>query len=128
MPLRNSDHKPFEGVEVGDIGPKSGFNVKDNGYLILTNYKIPRKNMLMKYHKVSKDGKYEIVGDPKITYATMLSTRASIPFTCWAVYAKAITIITRYSLARYQFKDNKGKEIPVMEYQLQQEKILPRIA
>lgn len=58
VPLRDNDHKPFPGVEVGDIGPKSGFNAKDNGYLILTNYRIPRKNMLMKYHKVSKEGKY----------------------------------------------------------------------
>lgn len=58
----------------------------------------------------------------------MLSTRASIPFTCWTKYSKAITIITRYSLARSQFKDNKGKEIPIIQYQLQQDKIIPRIA
>ena len=63
----------------------------------------------MKFHKVSKEGQYEIVGDPKITYATMLITRASIPYTCWTKYAKAITIILRYSIFRSQFKNNKGK-------------------
>jgi acyl-CoA oxidase len=26
-------HLPLEGVEVGDIGPKYGYNTKDNGYL-----------------------------------------------------------------------------------------------
>lgn len=29
----------------------------------MNNVRIPRKNMLMKFHRVSKEGKYEIVGD-----------------------------------------------------------------
>lgn len=49
-------HKCVEGVEAGDIGPKYGFNAKDNGYVKFTNYHIPRENMLMKFMKVSKDG------------------------------------------------------------------------
>ena len=56
--IRDKDHKPVPGVEVGDIGPKMGYNCKDNGYLIMNNIKIPRKNMLMKFHRVSKEGKY----------------------------------------------------------------------
>lgn len=60
VPVRDKNHKPFAGVEVGDIGPKVGYNTKDNGYLILTNYRIPRTNMLMKYHKVSKNGEYKV--------------------------------------------------------------------
>jgi len=35
--------------------------------------------MLMKYQRVSKDGIYSKVGDDKITYVTMLKTRAVIP-------------------------------------------------
>lgn len=64
--------------------------------------------MLMKYHRVSKEGKYEIVGDEKITYATMLKVRSLIPRAIYYTMSKAITIIVRYSLARRQFKDNKG--------------------
>ena len=41
-------------VEVGDIGPKIGFATKDNGYLIFNNVRIPRKNMLNKFTKVTK--------------------------------------------------------------------------
>lgn len=46
------------GVEAGDIGPKYGYNNKDNGYAKFTNYRIPRTNMLMKYSQVSKNGEY----------------------------------------------------------------------
>jgi len=113
---------------VGDIGPKFGFNCKDNGYLIFNNIKIPRRNMLMKYHKVSKEGKYEVIGDQKITYATMLKTRGFIPTAVFFSLSKAVTIIVRYSLYRKQFKDNKGNEMPILDYQLQQEKIFPRLA
>ena len=63
VPVRGKDHKALPGIEVGDVGPKMGYNCKDNGYLIMNNVKIPRKNMLMKYQSVSKDGKYEVLGD-----------------------------------------------------------------
>lgn len=36
VPLRDKDHKPYPGVEVGEVGPKYGYNCKDNGYLKLT--------------------------------------------------------------------------------------------
>ena len=39
----------------------------------------------------------------------MLMTRASIPYRCLSKYSKGITIITRYSILRSQFKNNKGK-------------------
>lgn len=59
----DKNHKPVEGVEVGDIGPKYGYNAKDNGFLKFTNHKIPREHMLMKYMKVSKDGEFERRGN-----------------------------------------------------------------
>ena len=84
--------------------------------------------MLMKYQKVSKEGKYEVIGDEKITYATMLQTRGFIPMALSYYLTKATIIIVRYSLFRRQFKDAKGEEVPILNYQLQQEKVLPRIA
>ena len=39
-------HMPCKGVKVGDIGPKLGYNGKDNGWLMLDNVRIPRTNML----------------------------------------------------------------------------------
>lgn len=58
----------------------------------------------------------------------MLRIRSLIPLGVYYYYSKAATIIVRYSLARRQFKDVKGAEMPILEYQIQQEKIFPRIA
>ena len=102
-------HKPLEGIEVGDIGPKYGYNGKDNGYLKMNNIRIPRENMLMKYTKVSKDGEFERRGNERISYATMLATRAKIPVSCFYTLSRATTITTRYSLIRKQFKDDSGQ-------------------
>jgi acyl-CoA oxidase len=56
--IRDMDsHRPLEGIEVGDIGPKYGFTAKDNGYLILKNVRIPRKDLFMRYVEVDKEGK-----------------------------------------------------------------------
>ena len=120
VPIRDKNHKPLPNVEVGDIGPKYGYNAKDNGYVIFKNHKIPRKNMLMKYAVVTKDGEYFRKGDEKISYATMLLIRSTIPLICYLSLTKGVLIATRYSLVRKQFKDDEGNEIPILDYQLQQ--------
>lgn len=119
---------PLKGIELGDIGPKHGFQNKDNGYAIFNNFRIPRRNMLMKFHVVSKEGAYSIQGDEKISYATMLLTRSGLTKILANQIVKATTIATRYSIVRTQFKNAKGQEIPVFDYQTQQEKVIPRIA
>ena len=70
--------------------------------------------MLMKYHIVSKEGKYSVQGDEKISFATMLMTRSGITKMTANEMSKLTTIITRYSILRTQFKDANGKEIPVL--------------
>ena len=115
-------------VEVGDIGPKFGYQGKDNGYGLFKNHRIPRLNMLMKFTKVSPTGEYTKTGDDKISYATMLKIRSIIPEACCSAFSKAAVIVTRYSLVRSQFRDGKKNEVPILDYQLQQEKVIPRIA
>lgn len=84
--------------------------------------------MLMKFTKVSKTGEYTRSGDEKISYATMLGIRSVIPEACMYAYSKATLIVTRYSLVRSQFRDHKKNEVPILDYQLQQEKVLTKIA
>jgi acyl-CoA oxidase len=121
VPIRDpKTFKTFPGVEAGDIGPKLGFQNKDNGFAIFNNYRLPRKNMLMKYHIVSKNGEYLTRGNEKISYATMLLTRSGLTETSFFKLSKGSTISVRYSLARSQFKDKEGKEIPILDYQTQQ--------
>ncbi|CAM4623637.1 unnamed protein product [Lepidochelys kempii] len=42
-----------QGITVGDIGPKFGYDEMDNGYLKMDKFRIPRENMLMKFAKDS---------------------------------------------------------------------------
>ncbi len=46
------------GVELGDIGPKFGYNTKDNGYMVLNHVRIPRTNMLKRFSEVDAEGNF----------------------------------------------------------------------
>lgn len=53
VPIRDkSNHLPMPGVQIGDCGPKNGFEGIDNGWLIFKNVKIPYDNLLDKYSKI----------------------------------------------------------------------------
>lgn len=128
VPIRDKDLNLLPGVEAGDIGPKIGFHSKDNGYLILKGVRISRKNMLTRYLSITKDGKLKVKGDPKISYATMMDIRKHLSSVYPKIYSQGITIAVRYSLFRKQFMDVGKQEIPIANYQLQQEKLLGRVA
>jgi acyl-CoA oxidase len=59
---------PCKGIKVGDIGPKLGYNSKDNGWLMFNEVRIPRTNMLCKFAYIDKDGSMEIRGNPRAIY------------------------------------------------------------
>lgn len=76
VPIRDIDtHRPLPGIEVGDIGPKFGFSAKDNGYALFDHVRIPRRNMLMRYVNVDREGKVSLQGNPKVLYSVMMFTR-----------------------------------------------------
>ena len=55
LQIRDYDtHEPLPGIKVGEIGPKLGFATANNGFLGLSNVRIPRKNMLMGSAQVSR--------------------------------------------------------------------------
>jgi hypothetical protein len=79
--IRDMDsHRPVVGVEVGDIGPKMGYNGVDNGWLRFDHLRIPRDAMLMRFARVTEEGAY--VPPPpanvKASYATMVYVRATV--------------------------------------------------
>jgi len=55
-------------------------------------------------------------------------TRAYICHVSPRFLGEALTIAIRYSLVRKQFKDSKGNERKIMDYQLQQEKLVNALA
>lgn len=126
--IRDSKYQPLPGIEVGDIGPKYGFMTKDNGYLLLKNVRIPRKNMLRRYASLTETGELEIKGNPKIAYATMMLMRKIIAGGFYKILGQAVTIAGKYSIIRKQFKNDSGQEIKILDYQMQQNKIITCIA
>lgn len=63
----------------------------------------------MKFHRVSRDGEYQMRGSDKVSYATMLIIRATLPEIGFYHFSKGVTILVRYSLLRKQFKDKHGQ-------------------
>ncbi|OXB78709.1 UNVERIFIED_CONTAM: hypothetical protein H355_002674 [Colinus virginianus] len=124
------DHSLCPGVTAGDIGPKMNFEHIDNGYLMLKNVRIPRENMLNKFCEVQPDGTYIRHGSQQINYFTMTSVRISlISDEVILPLMKACTIAIRYSVVRRQSKLKPGEEeAKILDYQTQQEKLLPQLA
>ncbi|KAG3018576.1 Peroxisomal acyl-coenzyme A oxidase 1 [Phytophthora cactorum] len=135
VPLRSlRDHRPLPGVEVGDIGPKVGFNSLDNGYAVFHNVRVPRRNMLMRYAKVLPDGTFIKPPSSKLVYLTMTQIRAYLILKLGFALGAATTITTRFSAVRVQGRkvaDNGHtltNESPVLDYQNQQHALLPLVA
>lgn len=134
VPLRSmDDHKPLPGVTTGDVGPKLGYNNMDNGFAILDNVVIPRRNMAMRFATVDESGKYskKSVSDAteKVAYITMMQVRAYIVNESGNDLAKACTVAIRYSAVRKQGFDGKGEEeVQVLDYRQQQHRLFSMLA
>ena len=63
------------GVKCGDLGPKLGYQAKNNSWASFDKVHIPRTNMLMKMCEVSREGEFSITGDPRVLYSVMMATR-----------------------------------------------------
>ena len=121
-------HKLLPGVEALDIGPKLGYATKDNGFLRLTRFRAPKSCLLNRYISIDVEGKVKKIGNPRRMYTGMMRTRAFLLINAYVSMFKAVTIATRYSLFRTQFKDSKGREISIFNYQMQREKLLREIS
>lgn len=134
VPMRNTTTlMPFSGVIVGDMGEKIALNGVDNGFVIFQNYRIPRDNLLNKTGDISPEGQYSThIKDPQkrmgASFGALSNGRVVIIGICLSYLSNAITTAVRYSAVRKQFGLEGGNEFPVLEYQLQQERLLPHLA
>ncbi|RHZ59339.1 hypothetical protein Glove_364g39 [Diversispora epigaea] len=127
--LRGEGHKPLPGIEIGDIGPKLGYNNIDNGFLRFNKVRIPRTNMLMKFSKVSSSGIYSTPPHAKIVYNTLVGGRADIISKAAYYLAAVLTIAIRYSIIRKQGnKFSSQDEFQIIDYQFQQYKLFNGLA
>jgi acyl-CoA oxidase len=126
IPIRDiTTHRPLPGIEVGDIGPKYGFDTKDNGYLRMTNVRVPRRAMLSRYLSINEKNEVTMQGDPKVVYSIMMYVRLSLLSVVQNLTACSLTIAIRYSCMRTQFKTvkNNKEERPIIDYQTHQYRI-----
>ncbi|VDN51641.1 unnamed protein product [Dracunculus medinensis] len=122
-------HKPMHGITIGDIGPKFGMNSNDNGFIKFDNVRIPRRQMLMAFTKLTEYGELIKPMHEKLGYISMVRVRSMMTQQQAFMLAKACTIAVRYSCIRKQgeIMQNKG-EVKLIDYQLQQYRILPQLA
>ncbi|XP_071509287.1 peroxisomal acyl-coenzyme A oxidase 3-like [Diadema antillarum] len=121
------------GVLVGDLGVKLGTNGLDNGFVAFSNVRIPRENLLNRIGDVTESGKFvTTIEDPKERFAASLAAlsggRVGITAMAACNLKMAIAIAVRYSAARRQFGPTPDEELPVLEYQMQQWRLIPYIA
>ncbi|CAM9403676.1 unnamed protein product [Scytosiphon promiscuus] len=129
-----TDHTPLEGVAIGDIGPKLGFNSTDNGFCRFHHVRVPRTSLLGGVAVVSPEGRYSRVpGGQKQSYGAMLAVRANIVINASRSLARALTIAFRYGAVRTQGFDeragaSRGTERQVLDYPTQQRVLMPLLA
>lgn len=124
---------PMPGVTVGDMGEKIGLNGIDNGFLMFHNYRAPKSALLSKLADVNAEGKYvPREKDPSKRFGTSLGTlsngRVNITNLSGAYLGKGATIAVRYAAVRKQFGPDGKEEIPILEYQVHQHRLLPYLA
>ncbi|EIE26831.1 acyl-CoA oxidase [Coccomyxa subellipsoidea C-169] len=132
VPIRDmATHLPLPGIKVGDIGPKFGYNGVDNGYLSFNHVRVPLDNMLMRFSKVTPEGKYvpPPPSNQKASYATMVYVRATIVEGAGWALARSVTIAVRYAAVRRQTAAHAGElEVQVLDYQNTAADLLPLLA
>ncbi|NXA25981.1 ACOX3 oxidase, partial [Ibidorhyncha struthersii] len=124
---------PMPGVMVGDIGKKLGLNGLDNGFAMFHNVRIPKGNILNITGDVTAEGKYSSsVKDVKEHFSAALGSLSTGRILITALSTTnlklALSIAIRFSAARRQFGPTDEEEIPVLEYQTQQWRLLPYLA
>ncbi|XP_041350325.1 peroxisomal acyl-coenzyme A oxidase 3-like [Gigantopelta aegis] len=120
------------GLTLGDMGEKIGLNGIDNGFLAFDMYRIPRENLLDKFGDITEAGHYVTpYKDANKRFGASLGVlsagRVGITGFGATNMKLALVIAIRYSAVRHQFGPT-DKEIPVLEYQLQQWRLLPYLA
>jgi acyl-CoA oxidase len=126
-------HKPLDGIVIGDIGPKYGYNGMDNGYMLFSNFRVPHSALLSKHSGVDpQHGTYIKPENSALIYGSMTFIRAQIIMQARLAMARAVTIAVRYLSIRHQFPDRDSlagtSEEAVLNYPTVQIRILPLLA
>ena len=133
VPIRDEDGKLLPGIRIEDNGPKVGLNGVDNGRIWFDEVWVPRENLLDRFAAVTEDGRYESpIDSAGRRFFTMLGTlvagRISIAAASVSAAKVGLAIAVRYSEDRRQFGPDDGVEVPILDYESHQRRLLPRVA
>nr|XP_024101309.2 peroxisomal acyl-coenzyme A oxidase 3 isoform X2 [Pongo abelii] len=124
---------PMPGVMVGDIGKKLGQNGLDNGFAMFHKVRVPRQSLLNRMGDVTPEGTYvssfkDVRQHFGATLGSLSWSRVSIVSLAILNLKLAVAIALRFSATRRQFGPTEEEEIPVLEYPMQQWRLLPYLA
>lgn len=131
--IREENGQLSKGVTIKDCGRKMGLNGVDNGVIYFDNVVIPKENMLDRFARVNDQGRFEspITSDNR-RFFTMLGTlvggRIGIPRSGLSASKTALTIAIQYGDQRRQFGPEGGAEVPILNYQTHQRRLMPLLA
>ncbi|XP_035229179.1 peroxisomal acyl-coenzyme A oxidase 3-like isoform X2 [Stegodyphus dumicola] len=133
VPVRDPKTRlPYPGITVGDLGPKLGLNGIDNGFIMFNNYRVSRECLLNKHGDVTPDGRYVSPKNVNERFGESMGAlsmgRTGIIMLCVNFLRLSVPIAVRYSAVRRQFGPSPDEELPVLEYQVQQWRLLPYVA
>lgn len=146
VPIRDTKTLlPFNGVKIGDMGPKIGLNGVDNGFIMFDNYRISKSFLMNRNADITSDGQYVAkVTDKKkrmgASFGILSAGRVGIIGMSLLNMEKALVIAIRYACVRSQFgpdsadpahkqsPDGNIKEWPIIEYQTHQWRLFPYLA
>lgn len=133
VPIRDQTGEACPGVRIEDCGRKAGLNGVDNGRLWFDNVRVPRANLLSRFGRILDDGSYESeIASPGRRFFAMLRTlvggRIAVGSAGVATARSALTIAVRYAERRTQFGPPGGPDTPILDYRVQQLRLLPRVA
>ena len=132
--IRDEQGNPLPGVTIGDDGQKGGLNGVDNGQFTFDSIRIPRTYLLNRYGDVAADGTYtSSIESPGRRFFTMIGTlvQGRVSLTGAALAASKLGLIgaITYGNQRRQFNASSTTEEEVlMDYQLHQRRLIPRLA
>lgn len=117
-------HKTMPGVTNREMGVKFGLNGVDNATLLFNNVRIPRENMLNKYHDVDENGKFtsetqNIYSRFFKTTERLLSGRLCIAAMVLGALKSCLYITIKYSQQRKSIGPDGESSVAIFNYQLQ---------
>ncbi len=133
VPIRDKAGKDLPGITTSDHGHKGGLLGVDNGMITYDNVRVPRTNLLAKFGGIDESGTYvSPIENQNRRFFTMLGTlvrgRVCVGAAAALAGRRALSIATRYALARRQFPQPGGGEVMLLDYAAHQRRLLPWIA